>query len=86
MKQVDEIIEKFKNTKYSSDNTDLPILSSQYSKNEETAIRQVLLEWIQDNFNQNYIEQETLKQRIMILEEIVKKSNFRPMIEEKHDE
>ena len=84
MQIIDDLIAKMKATSYEyvgykGDKSKLQLLSS-YDKNAEQAMRQIILEFIQQNTNGIQVENSQLKQRIFILEEVVKKSNFAPLL------
>ena len=79
---VDSLINKLKSTGYKSSSSyvgDLTVLSS-FNKEELAAARQAIAEWLQDNHNDLAVENEKLKQKLFICNEIISKSNFAPMI------
>jgi hypothetical protein len=85
--QIDELINRLKEKEYpyashSGSGIDKMKVISGYRPAEETAIRQVVAEWLADYYQAGSVELETLKAKLAIYEEIVKKSNFAPMIPE----
>lgn len=84
MKQVDDLIERLAKKEYRRNEYDTTVISRHCSA-EETAARQVVQEWVQDNFIDSITEIKALKQQVFILEEMVKKSTFAPMINEPID-
>ena len=86
MKEIDDIIERFKKTKYTKldynkRKSEYSILSY-YSSEEEQAMRAALLEWIQDHFIDEHKEIGLLKQKVEFLEEMTRKSTFHPFAPE----
>jgi len=49
---------------------------------EADEARVAISQWIQDSFSQQIIEVEQYKQRVVFLEEMVKKSTFAPMVDD----
>ena len=84
MKIIDDLIELMKKTEYEyigyDGRSSTSTLLSRFTVNESIAMRQLLLEFMQKNVIDAKIENEGLKQRIMILEACVKNSNFAPLI------
>tara|TARA_B100000700_G_scaffold202549_1_gene222738 strand:+ start:1466 stop:1747 length:282 start_codon:yes stop_codon:yes gene_type:complete len=81
-KMVDSLVNKLKNASYKSSSSyvgDLTVLSG-FNKEELAAARQAISEWLQDNHNDLAVENEKLKQKLFICNEIISKSNFAPMI------
>ncbi|MBB66892.1 MAG: hypothetical protein CMP19_05100 [Rickettsiales bacterium] len=81
-KMVDSLVDKLKNANYKSSGSyvrDLTVLSG-FNKEELAAARQAISEWLQDNHNDLAVENEKLKQKLFICNEIISKSNFAPMI------
>ena len=79
---VDSLVNKLKNANYKSSGSytgDLTVLSG-YNKEEIAAARQAIAEWLQDNHNDLAVENEALKKKLSICNEIISKSNFAPMI------
>lgn len=82
---VDSLVNKLEHTEYSNDlgvGCGTSTVLSRYQKAETIATKQAIAEWLQDNINDDYIENQILKQRVKFLEEMVSKSNFKPFIEE----
>ena len=78
---VDSLVNKLKSAGYKSSGSytgDLTVLSG-YNKDEIAAARQAIAEWLQDNHNDLAVENEALKQKLFICNEIISKSNFAPM-------
>ena len=78
---IDSLVNKLKSASYESSSeytSNLTVLSS-YNKNEIAAARQAISEWLQDNHNHLAVENEALKQKLFICNEIISKSNFAPM-------
>jgi hypothetical protein len=84
MQIIDDLIETMQTTKYEHSSYDgkksESTLLSRHQGNETIAMRQVLLEFMQKNFIDAKLENEGLKQRIMILKACVNNSNFAPII------
>ena len=80
MKEIDQIIAKLKEASYDGGKHigATTVISNYSNKNEVLAIRQVLLEWIQENFSDKTLECEILQQRVSFLEAMVAKSTFAP--------
>jgi hypothetical protein len=82
MQVIDDLIKKMKSAKYEygfrGGNESSTLLYGHGTA--EQVMRQILLEFIQQNTNDIAVENSQLKQRVFILEEIVKKSNFAPLI------
>lgn len=79
---VDNLVNKLKSAGYKSSSSyvgDLTVLSN-HNKEELAAARQAIAEWLQDNHNDLAVENEALKQKLSICNEIISKSNFAPMI------
>lgn len=86
MEQVDSLINALKRAEYTysgyGDNgrkSTSKVISGCWPE-ETTVARQAILEWIQDNHNGLQVENESLKQRVEFLEEMVSKSNFAPFV------
>lgn len=82
-KMIDQIINKFKETEFRSSGASctIPILS-RFSPDEEAVMRSVLSSWIQDCFIEELKQVAELKAKIMVYEEVIKKSNFAPFVKQ----
>jgi carbamate kinase len=83
--QIDDLVSRLKDKKYeypslSGSGSHESTVLSNFNKNEEIALRQVVQEWILDHYEKNHIDVESMKTKISIYEEIVKKSNFQTMV------
>ncbi len=80
--QIDDLVERLLRKTYrsGSDNYEMPILHDKRN-NETIAFRQVMSEWLQDHYQENSVQLEILKAKVMAYEEIIKKSTFAPFIE-----
>lgn len=81
-KMVDSLVDKLKSASYKSSGSYVsnPTVLSSFNKDELAAARQAIAEWLQDNHNDLAVENESLKQKLFICNEIISKSNFAPMI------
>lgn len=85
--QIDELVKRLQEKEYGytghdGSNNTTTVLSRFGSSNEVTALRQVVAEWLHYYYQPCAVELEMLKAKLNIYEEIVKKSNFAPMITE----
>jgi hypothetical protein len=85
MKEIDDIIERLQETTHTRTNYEgrqdsSPILHS-FENEKEQAIRVVLLEWIQDHFINEHKENAALRQKVVFLEEMTRKSTFQPFVD-----
>lgn len=74
---TESLLNKLMVTKYGNDSTIL----SNFNRERTLAAQSSIHQWLTDNLNNTVIELEQYKQRVMFLEEMVKKSNFAPMID-----
>lgn len=82
MLRIDKLIDKMTNTQYGTGDNKQNLLYS-FQPDKITATRVVVSEWVQDVFLDEMAQTAALKQRVMFLEEMVKKSNFAPFVEKK---
>lgn len=77
---VDDLLERLSNQSYQASYGVTEVLSS-YDKNRTNAARTCILGWVNDNFVNQISEIETLKAKVFVLEEMIKKSTFAPMLQ-----
>jgi len=84
VKIIDEFIEKIKTTQYEyicyDGKKSTTTILSRFDNSATMVMRQILLEFMQKNVIDAKLENEGLKQRIMVLEACVNNSNFAPII------